>query len=83
MEAPRFKVIEVDGYACHVNPTRPSGHTAQLLSCSVLDTAYGYREVARFNQEDVGKRVGREAMRELARQRAHARAADLNAEHAE
>lgn len=84
---PRFVVRECEGFEAWA-----SGR--QFLSVSVLDAAYNFAEVARFNQENVrlyhrsddGKRNLGEAnvtqKREALRDRAAGLAAILEAEHA-
>lgn len=82
---PRFVVAEVEGFPM-------TGHVPRqarpMLSCSVLDRAYCYLEVARFNEEDVralGHRRGARQPRQRERQeairnRAAGLAAILNAD---
>lgn len=82
-------MTELEGYPMGVSGARSS---RLAISCSVLDAAYCYAEVARFSSERVrgnGKiikggllRISREETYEAVRNRAAGLAAMLEAEHA-
>lgn len=82
----RFVVTEIEGYRINQGWRRSRGMTG--LSCSVIDTAYNYAEVARFESEtqrgEAGKAGGctREEAFKRIRNRARGLAAILEAEHA-
>jgi len=79
---PRFIVSEIDGYPIMARSWQYDH--APMLSVSVLDRCYCYREVARFNEEDVraGDYRTKHERREALRRRAHGLAASLEAQHA-
>ncbi len=83
----RFVVTEIEGYPIGAGGT---SSTRLALSCSVLDTAYNFAEVARFSSEALkgGSRwyatleTTRAERYERIRSSAHERAAQLEADHA-
>jgi hypothetical protein len=88
--SPRFVVTEIEGYRIGGGWKKPSGLPG--LSVSVIDTAYNFAEIARFDSESQRKGAGegkgrggccsREEAFERIRNRAHGLAAILEAEHA-
>jgi hypothetical protein len=80
--SPRFIVREVDGWPIR---SRAWSHDhSPMLSVSVLDTAYNYAEVARFNEETekLSAHRSKQARRDALRARGRGLAAILEAEHA-
>ena len=73
---PRYRVVEIDGYSRLGN----GGSIQPMLSVSVLDSAIGYWELARWNQEHqhTSKAADRRAK---IRRLANELAARLNEEH--
>lgn len=80
---PRFVVSEIDGFTITGRERQwVASHAKPMLSVSVLDRAYNFEEVGRFNQEDVRPyNMTAEAKREALRNRAAGLAAILNAQH--
>jgi hypothetical protein len=80
---PRFVVRELDGYPIPNPPAATSGTARPQLSVSVLDSAYGYREIGRWNTEWIrgGNGLGRTyaGRRLTVRRQAAELAAKLNA----
>lgn len=68
----RFVVTEVEGYRIGGSWIKLGVNQPPLLSCSVIDTALNFAEVARFNEEDTMHRLGTpsEVRRESIRNRA-------------
>lgn len=89
----RFVVTELEGYPIGHGGVARRTRSAPALSCSVLDSAYCYVEVARFRSEDqrsedqrgfkgAGRGFSRAQRFGAARSRARGLAAMLEAEHA-
>lgn len=79
---PRFVVREIEGGSISGSqPGSPSTTAALMLSVSVLDSAYCYQEMARFNQESQRTPKTREGRRSLVRELARTEADRLERLH--